>query len=131
MPWQAEVCLNQNKLKFKLDSGADVSVVPHSLFERLAEKESLKLVPMNKILLGPCNYKIKCSGKLMGKLSANSHSLQEEFYVVKGLHTPLLGRMAGSKLNLIKKVETVAVNANEIDENYTEMLTLATCRKYH
>ena len=118
-PWQAEVCLNQNKLKFKLDSGADVSVIPLSLFERLAEKESPKLEPTNKILLGPCNYKIKCSGKFVGKLSANSQSLQEEFYVVEGLQTPLLGRMASSKLNLIQKVETVSTNANKVDEKYT------------
>ena len=40
----------------------------------------------------------------MGKLSANSQSLQEEFYVVEGLQTPLLGRMASSKLNLIQKL---------------------------
>ena len=118
-PWQAEVCLNQNKLKFKLDSGADVSVIPLSLFARLAEKESLKLEPTDKILLGPCNYKIKCSGKFVGKLSANSQSLQEEFYVVEGLQTPLLGRMASFKLNLIQKVESVSTNANKVDEKYT------------
>ena len=118
-PWQAEVCLNQNKLKFKLDSGADVSVIPLSLFERLAEKESLKLEPTNKILLGPCNYKIKCSGKFVGKLSPNRQSLQEEFYVVEGLQTPLLGRMASFKLDLIQKVESVSTNANKVDEKYT------------
>ena len=48
LPWQAEVCVNQNKLKFKLDSGADVSAIPLSLFERLGEKASLKLEPTNK-----------------------------------------------------------------------------------
>ena len=41
MPWQAEVCLNCYKLQFKLDSGTDVSVIPHSLFEKLAKKEIL------------------------------------------------------------------------------------------
>ena len=67
LPLQAEVCLNQNKLNFKLDSGADVSVIPLSLYERLAEKQSLKLEPTNKIVLSPCTYKIKCSGKCVGK----------------------------------------------------------------
>ena len=119
LPWQAEVCLNQNKLKFKLDSGADVSVIPLTLFEKLAEKESLKLEPTNKILSGTCNYKIKSSGKFMGKLSANSQSLQEEIYVVEGLQIPLLGRMASSKLTLIQKVETISTNANKVDEKYT------------
>ena len=82
LPWQAEVSLNQHTLKFKLDSGADVSLIPLSLHERLAEKQSLKLEPTNKILLGPCNYKIKCSGKSIGNLSTDSRSLQEEFYVL-------------------------------------------------
>ena len=69
-------------------------------------------------MLGPCNYKIKCSGKFLGKLSGNSQPLKEEFYVVEGLQTPWLGRMASSKMNLIQKVETVSTNANEADEKY-------------
>ena len=116
MPWQAEVCLNRNKLKFKLDSGADVSVIPHSLFEKLAEKEILKLEPTNKVLLGPCNYKIKCSGKFTGELSVNNETLNEEIYVVKGLQTPLLGRVASSKLKLIQKVDHI----NEFGEDFTK-----------
>ena len=123
LPWQAEVCLNQNKLQFKLDSGADVSVIPLSLYERLAEKQSLKLEPTNKILLGPCNYKIKCSGKFLGNLSTDSRSLQEEIYVVKGLQTPLLGRMASSQLKLIQKVEKLTAIPQENDEQYTENIT--------
>ena len=119
LPWQVKVCLNQNKLKFKLDSEADVSVIPLSLYERLAAKQSLKLEPTNKILLGPCNYKIKCLGKFTGKLSTN-RSLHEDFYVVEGLQTPLLGRMASSKLELIKKVEKLTTNANEVNEQYTK-----------
>ena len=55
----------------------------------------------------------------MGKLSGNSRCLLEEFYVIEGLQTPWLGRMASSKLNLIQKVETVSTNANKADEKYT------------
>ena len=80
-PWQAEVCLNQNKLKFKLDSGADVSVIPLSLYERLLlKKQSLKLEPTNETLLGPCNYKIKYSGKFIGNLSTDSRFWSDCFY---------------------------------------------------
>ena len=95
-------------------------MIPLSLYERLAEKHSLKFEPTNKILLGPCNYKIKCSGKFVGKLSTNSRSLQEEFYVAEGLQTPLLGRMASSKLKLIQKVEKLTSDVNEIDEQYAK-----------
>ena len=72
--------------------------------------------PTNKLLLGPCNYKFKCSGKFTGKLSVNNKTLNEEFYVVKGLQTPLLGRMASSKLNLIQKVDNII----EVGEEYTK-----------
>ena len=44
--------------QFKLDSGADVYLLPFSMFEKLAESEYLKLEPTNKILLGPCKEKI-------------------------------------------------------------------------
>ena len=71
--------------------------------------------PTNKVLLGPSNYKIKCSGKFTGELSVNNETLNEEIYVVKGLQTPLLGRVASSKLKLIQKVDHI----NEVGEDYT------------
>ena len=53
------------------------------MFEKLAENENLKLESTNKLLLGHCNYKIKCLGKFTGKLTANNKSLDKEFYIVK------------------------------------------------
>ena len=79
--------------------------------------------PTNKVLLGPSNYKIKCSGKFTGELSVNNETLNEEIYVVKGLQTPLLGRVASSKLKLIQKVDHIKL-VKIIPEGFLRVIPL-------
>ena len=59
-PWKADIQVNDQVVNFKLDSGADVSVLPASVYDSL--KPSVKLESTNKVLLGPCNYKLNCIG---------------------------------------------------------------------
>ena len=53
-PWKADIQVNDQVVNFKLDSGADVSVLPASVYDSL--KPSVKFEPTNKVLLGLCNY---------------------------------------------------------------------------
>ena len=55
-PWKADIQVDYQVVNFKLDSGADVFVLPASIYDSL--KPSVKLEPTNKVLLGPCNYKL-------------------------------------------------------------------------
>ena len=103
----AEVCVNGKQVQFKLDSGADVSVIPLSLFEKFDKSACQKLEKSSKTLLGPCNYKISCKGKFKAKLSIDDKSHFEDIYVVEGLERPLLSRNASSSLNSIQKVTEI------------------------
>ena len=46
--------------------------------------------------------------------NAKSKSSHEEFYVGKGLQTPLLGRKASSNLNLSHKAEGLISHSKEV-----------------
>ena len=60
-PWMATVLVDKNPVDFRLDSGADVTVVPYNTFLNLDLQTQLQ--PTDKVLLGPCNYKMNCKGK--------------------------------------------------------------------
>ena len=75
----------------------------------------MKLEPTNKVLLGPCNYKLNCIGKFQAKLTANQKCINNKVYVVKDLERPLLSRYASQSLNFINKVD--AISSKEYKNN--------------
>ena len=105
--WKADIAINDKIIKFKIDSGADVSVLPHDVYNKLKKQTELELEPTNKVLLGSCNYKLNCIGKFKAKLSTNHKSVDTEVFVVKGLQRPLLSRQVSQSLNLINKIDAI------------------------
>ena len=83
----------------------------------------MKLEPTNKVLLGPCNYKLNCIGKFQAKLTANQKCIHNKVYVVKGLERPLLSRYASQNLNLINKVDAISSEEykNNIVNQYADL----------
>ena len=104
-PWQAEISINDNPVNFKIDTGADVSVIPARLFLEL--KNCVTLKHTNKVLLGPCNYKLDFIGKFDAKLKSCDSSIDDEIFVINGLERPLSGRKACKTLNLIQNLAEV------------------------
>ena len=104
-PWQAVISINDNPVNFKIDTGADVSVIPAKLFSEL--KHCVTLKHTNKVLLGPCNHKLNCIGKFDAKLKSCDSSIDNEIFVINGIERPLLGRKACKSLNLIQNLAEV------------------------
>ena len=104
--WTASIQIAKEQIEFKLDSGADVTVLPESKYHKLQVKP--KLQSTNKVLLGPCNYKMECIGKYSTKLSIDERSTEEEIYVIRELERPLLGRHAAESPNLLTRVNSIA-----------------------
>ena len=102
--WEANLEVNDCKFQFKLDSGAEVTVVPKTVYDKVSNKQSFKLQPADKILLGPCKYRLNCLGKFNARITSNKKSIVEEIYVVKDLSKPLLGKSACVSLNLLNKI---------------------------
>jgi hypothetical protein len=109
-PWEAEIRLNGQNFQFKLDSGADVTVVSPQIYKQIANNQSLEIT--DKVLIGPCNYRLKCLGKFKAKLNVEGHSIVEDVYVVEALNRPLLSKKACVSLSLLRRC-----NVNEIHEH--------------
>ena len=108
-PWKASVSINGNGVEFKLDTGADVSVVPDFIIPKL----NATLRNTRRTLTGPDGSKLKVTGVISATLKANLLESKQEIFVVRNLKTALLGRPAIEALNLVKVV-------NAVEESYKE-----------
>lgn len=105
-PWVVTVKMDDLELKFKLDTGADVTVIP----ERMIPPGKRPLQKVTRKFFGPGCAIITVQGKFTANLTHKEKSCTEEVYVVKGLEEPLLGRPAIKALHLIQQVDQVADN---------------------
>ena len=100
-------------VRFKLDSGADVSVVPSKLCANVT------LRPTSKRLIAPGNMCITVLGEFDSVLRVGSRKHTERLYVVDETN-PLLGREACVKLGLI----TCNISGVSMNDSYSEFKEL-------
>ncbi|XP_068723715.1 uncharacterized protein [Montipora capricornis] len=84
-PWKTSVSINGNSVEFKLDTGADVSVVPDFIIPKL----NATLRNTKRTLTGPDGSKLKVAGVISATLKANHLESKQEIFVVRNLKTAL------------------------------------------
>ena len=104
---QAEIC-------FKLDIGADVTVISQSDYRRAG---SSSLDASTKRLVGANDNVLQALGKFNGRLSQGGAVVDEDIYVISGQRRSLLSRGACETLNLVK---LVAVDSVETADYYKD-----------
>ena len=104
-----EVCGTQ--IKFKMDTGADETCIPESIYEGLKKKP--KLCKPKKRLHSCNSEKLNICGMCTVALAGKKKFAVQDIYVVKDLHQSLLGGPALEALDLIKKNCVNAVNSEE------------------
>ena len=83
-------------MEFKVDMGADVTVIPSAMIEPSNLKVSLS--PCIKQLCGPGNKAVIVDGQFAACLTYKERSSEETVIVVRGLQMSLLGHPAISQL---------------------------------
>ena len=111
--WITDINVNNTIISFKIDSGADITVISHTAYKKAKPKEISK--PTRKTLMGPCKHKLNCVGTFCAQLCHKNNKTTKEIFVVKGLERSLLRRMAAQRLNLINRVNII--NSNEMNTN--------------
>jgi len=91
-PWKVTLLLNNKPAEFSIDTGADVTVIPKAQFECMHSGTSLQAT--RQTLYGPSNQTLLVKGRFTGKLKWGDTEVEEEVFVVRRLHCPLLGRHA-------------------------------------
>lgn len=109
-PWNVNLSVKNTEIKFKIDTGADVTVIPEYMFRKL---QNVKLVKTDKILFGPGQKQLHVLGKFKCELKLKSVKSNQDIYVVKGLKNSLLGRPAIQSLELLSKSNVENVESLE------------------
>ena len=103
----------KSKVEFKLDSGAEVSV----LSDKLPWLRHAALKPATNTLRGPGGVKLRLLWTLDATLSCGDRSYSETLYVIENQGISLLSRNACVQLNLIKLV----VDAIDIQKDFPKL----------
>ncbi|KAL4721170.1 hypothetical protein ACJJTC_004946 [Scirpophaga incertulas] len=110
--WKETLILDGMPIEFKIDSGADVNILPLLYFEKLPQKYELmenknKLTAFGGFIIDPVGV-VTLDCKVKGKSYKRIN-----FVVVKGDCIPILGRNTSVRLNLIQRIYDVKVNNSE------------------
>ena len=108
-PWVIQVKVGCCDVNFKVDTGADVTVLPAGS----AAIRGKKLRKPLKKLCGPDKQPLKVIGVCDLLLCYKGRQSNETIYIVQDLATPLLGRPAIHNLNLINLNGTLGTIAKE------------------
>ncbi len=100
-PWSVTLLVNGQAEEFLIDTGAEVTVVPQATFDHVGGGSLLR---PRRTLRGPSRHILPVKGQFTAKLSKDSQVIEQELFVVKGLHKPLLGRPAIEALGLVQRM---------------------------
>ena len=109
--WSLDLTLNNCLVRFKIDTGADVTVIPESVYKKL--KPTPALLQSSKTLFGPAHTILPVLGWFMGVIKREEESSLQEIFVVNGAHLALLGRPAIETLKIVQTVNAVEAEVKE------------------
>ena len=105
--WKVDLDLNDVKghpVTFKLDSGADVSVMSDSNYKQLRPRPSLKTVKAN---LNSPGGPLNCRGQFIAKATVKGTVYHFRVIVVENDVENLLSRGVASRMNLMTKLDAI------------------------
>lgn len=91
---------------FKVGTGADVTVIPETVY--LQQFEQVSLTEPTKRLRGPGQDRLRVVGVLRGDITYKTNKVATDVYVLKNLESPLLSRRDSEKLGVIKRLNEVS-----------------------
>ena len=87
-PWITDILLNDELFPFKVDTGADVMVIPEKSY---SETRDGPLSVPDKTLSGPTQCSLKVQGQFLATLQRGNKMTKQNVYVVQELNRALLG----------------------------------------
>ena len=105
--WSAEIEVNGHDTKFKLDTGARVSVVSDR--ENWLQSENLLTTKQT----GPCGILLPVTGVINTRLRHRNKSIDELAYVIRNQECSLLSRRTRVGLKLVALVDNVQENMSD------------------
>ncbi|UYV65226.1 K02A2.6-like [Cordylochernes scorpioides] len=101
--WIVPIKVNNRQINFKIDTGADVNVLPLQNYYQSFQR--IKLEKSDKILQGPNGIPLETVGMIHVKLQNKGQHLNSKIYIVDKLKQPLLSGETSEKLNTVRMIQ--------------------------
>lgn len=100
--WDVKLLVNGSPVDFKIDTGADTTVVTEATFNRLQQRP--RLVRCRPTVYSP-GGKVKCAGKFLADTTYKGRKYQHWITVIKGQYTSnLLSKAVAKCMGLVTRV---------------------------
>ncbi|UYV61070.1 K02A2.6-like, partial [Cordylochernes scorpioides] len=106
--WIVPIKVNNRQVNFKIDTGADVNVLPLQYYYQSFQR--IKLEKSDKVLQGPNGIPLKTVGMIHVKLQNKGQHLNSKIYIVDKLKQPLLSGETSEKLNIVRMIQQLSSN---------------------
>jgi hypothetical protein len=120
-PWYDTITVDGVDIRFKLDSGADVTCIPASVYVKLMRPRDLQKT--NRLLYGANNSPLTVMGIFTAHLAWRQNVCTTEVYIINDLRMSLLSRSACEALRLIIRAEEMTAIPNNICAQYPQLFT--------
>ena len=103
--WTVDVVSHGKLLRFKIDTGAEVTAISETTYESLGKTQLLRKCA--KTLYGPSAEPLHILGVLQMELKYSGRVCHQPVYVIKGLKGNLLGLPAIQSLQLLSRINSI------------------------
>ena len=107
--------LNNTRIKFDIDTGAQCNVISKSVYQAVSNKQCPLLKANDVKIVTYGGHKMTISGKVLLNIQYKDKNLEQAFYVVDDNVQNVLGAETSVQMNLIKRV--YALNTDPNDDN--------------
>ena len=118
--WSVNIRLQGKEIVFKMDTGAEVTVISEKEYRTL---ERTKLEKPSRVLYRPVRQPLEVLGQFSERLTYGEHSHSEDIFVVHDLHNNLLGLTAITGLHLIQRVNATHQGSADILKRFPKVFT--------
>ncbi|UYV79739.1 K02A2.6-like [Cordylochernes scorpioides] len=106
--WIVPIKVNNRQVNFKIDTGADVNVLPLQYYYQSFQR--IKLEKSDKVLQGPNGIPLETVGMIHVKLQNKGQHLNSKIYIIDKLKQPLLSGETSEKLNIVRMIQQLSSN---------------------
>ena len=102
--WQVTLHLNDNPTEFQIDTGAEASIISEGTHQKIG---SPSLSQVMQTFKGPDQRILPILGRFTGRLRKDDVEVEQEIFVAKEVHKPLLGQPAIEALGLVQRIRGI------------------------
>ena len=99
--WEIHMPGVNGQIHFKIDTGADVTVIPEEELEKLG-LDHKDICPTTKKLFGPGKQRLKCLGYVKTRFTWGDITDVQIVYICRGIKRALLGKPAIRRLKIVE-----------------------------